>query len=87
MERNLLTKDYRPRLNVEISQDQFNALQQLIPHGLKNHMIRAILDCLINVLQNAPDRPRAMALILEKSLDIPRAVLLGGRIEDDKEQT
>jgi len=42
--------DYKPRLSVEISQDQNFALGKLIPWGVKREFFSAIIDDVINLL-------------------------------------
>lgn len=44
-------KDWRPRLSIEINEEQFNKLQRLIPWGVKNQIFKVIIDDLIKALE------------------------------------
>lgn len=36
--------DYRPRLSVELSEDSFNKLQRILPHGWRKPLFQALVD-------------------------------------------
>jgi hypothetical protein len=36
--------DYRPRISAEIRQDQFDRLQQILPHGMHKLLFQALID-------------------------------------------
>ena len=40
---------YRPRLSVEVRQDQFNKLQDILPHGTQKLLFQALLDGVIEL--------------------------------------
>ena len=42
-------RPYRPRLSVEITEEQAKALQALFPWGLKNAFFQAIVDDVIEI--------------------------------------
>ena len=42
-------KFYRPRLSIEISEQQAKALQDLVPWGLKNQLFCVIVDDIIRL--------------------------------------
>ena len=44
--------EWRPRLSIEITQEQYSKLQKLIPWGLKGSLFNAIIDDLIDSLEN-----------------------------------
>jgi hypothetical protein len=46
-----MIRDNPPRLNVEITEEQDVALRKLIPWGMKHHLFSAIIDALIEVVQ------------------------------------
>jgi hypothetical protein len=46
-----MTRDNPPRLNVEISEEQDEALRRLIPWGMKHHLFSAVIDELIKVIE------------------------------------
>jgi len=71
--------DYRPpRLTVEITDEQANALRLLLPYGLKKQVFGVIIDSLIEAMQN--HGVRVLAMVLEKKIDL--TMLLG--IEKDR---
>lgn len=59
-----------PRLNVIITEEQEQALQALLPWGQRGNVMRALVDSLISLLQNADNRPRLLAMILSKQINI-----------------
>ena len=42
-------RPYRPRLSIELTEDQSKRLNRLIPWGLKNALFQAIVDDLIEL--------------------------------------
>lgn len=67
-------RDYKPRLSVEITEQQDEALRKLIPHNMKSPMIRAMLDTLIYLLRSMPDaRLSIITLIIAKEFDLAQA--------------
>lgn len=46
-----MERDNAPRLNVEITEEQDAALRKLIPWGMKHHLFSAIIDELIEVIE------------------------------------
>lgn len=46
-----MTKDWRPRLSIEVTEQQMTDLQELIPWGNKTKIFSAIIDDLISVLK------------------------------------
>lgn len=58
--------DYRPRLSIEISEEQHQALQRLVPWGTKNQLFSAIIDQLIPLLEEHGSV--IIAFILENKL-------------------
>ena len=43
--------EWRPRLSIEITQEQYSKLQKLIPWGLKGSLFSAIIDDLVEALE------------------------------------
>ena len=66
-----------PRLSVEIERHQFDALQRLIPYGLKKQIFGAIVDDLISMLENSPKREAVFAAIISKMVNVPERTLQG----------
>jgi len=60
--------EYRPRLSIEISDEQFSKLSELIPWGLKNYLFRVIIDDLINVLEKHGSN--ALAAIIDHKVKL-----------------
>ena len=58
---------YRPRLSIEIRQDQFNDLQSLLDFGLKKLVFEAVVDEMIRMLK--VDKYTFIAACLKK-LDV-----------------
>ena len=46
--------EWRPRLTVEITPDQYQKLQNLIPWGVKNQIFCLIIDDLIELISKDP---------------------------------
>jgi len=46
-----MSTDYRPRLSIEITEEQHLALGRLIPWGAKNELFRVIIDDVITLLE------------------------------------
>ena len=69
-----VTRDYKPRLSIEISQSQDDELRMLVPHNLKSPMVRAMLDSLIMLLKSMPHaRAQVIALIIAREFDLAQA--------------
>ena len=61
--------DTRPRLNVDISEDQKLALVKLIPWGLKNTLFGVIVDDIIELLSEPLYRDKFIAIIIARKMD------------------
>jgi len=61
--------DTRPRLNVDISEDQKLALEKLVPWGLKNTLFGAIVDDIIELLNDPDCRDKFIAIIISRKMD------------------
>lgn len=68
------TSGWRPRLSIEISEKQFLALQQLIPHGLRKVIFNYIIDDLIELLNTNPKL--IIGAILTRDLKLNRIIKL-----------
>lgn len=64
--------DYRPRLSIELSEEQHKSLQQLIPWGVKNQLFSIIVDQLIALMQNHGQV--VIALVLEEKIKINKLI-------------
>jgi len=66
----------KPRLSVEITEAQDDALKRLIPYALKSPLVRAMLDTLIRLLEkNHETRHNIITFIISGELDIAKATL------------
>jgi len=61
--------EWRPRLSIEITEEQFLSLQQLIPHGLRKAIFSCIIDDLIIMLKTDPSFIVGAILARELKLD------------------
>ena len=61
-------REHRPRLSIEITEDQASALSRLIPWGTKNELFRAIIEDVISLLEE--HGPIIIAAILTKRLKV-----------------
>jgi len=75
-----VSEDYRPRLSIEISEEQQSSLQRLIPWGLKNQVFSTIIDQLIPLLELKGSE--VLALILTNDLTVSH--LLKEKLKDGK---
>ena len=57
---------YRPRLNIELTQKQYDDLQRLVPWGLKNELFLAVIDDLIELLEKGGEA--AIAFLITRKI-------------------
>lgn len=60
--------DWRPRLSLEIDQEQYQKLQSLIPWGVKNQIFRVIISDLIEVIEK--EGPLVIAALLSRKVKL-----------------
>jgi len=58
----------RPRLSIEITEEQNRDLMRLIPWGAKNSLFSAIVDDVIELLEH--NGPMIIAMVLTKKLRV-----------------
>ena len=75
-----MSEEYRPRLSIEISEEQQSSLQRLIPWGLKNQVFSTIIDQLVPLLERKGSE--VLALILTNDLTVEH--LLKEKLKDGK---
>ena len=63
-----MTGDWRPRLSIEITKEQYNALQRLIPWGMKGQLFSALVDSMIKLLEDKGEI--VIAAIITKKLKV-----------------
>jgi hypothetical protein len=54
---------YRPRLSVELTDEQYNKLSKFVPWGLQKHIFSAIVDDLLDIMEKG-DAERVIAAII-----------------------
>ena len=59
---------YRPRLSIEISEEQQRELQRLIPWGVKNQLFALIVDDVIRLMQTHGQK--FLAAVLNKAIKL-----------------
>jgi len=47
----MIDKPYRPRLSIELTEQQANELRNLVPWGLKNSLFQIIVDDVIELIK------------------------------------
>lgn len=77
--------DYKPRLSIDITQEQYDRLQTLVPWGLRRQLFSFIIDDLLNLIETQGEA--VIAVVLTRSLK-PREVIklmkdAEGRKRDD----
>ena len=60
--------DWRPRLSLEIDEEQYQKLQNLIPWGVKNQIFRVIISDLIEVIEK--EGPLVIAALLSRKVKL-----------------
>lgn len=60
--------DYKPRLNVDITEEQDSKLRKLIPWGIKHQLFSVIIDELIAILEEHGEM--AIGAVLAKRISV-----------------
>lgn len=74
----------KPRLSIEINEEQNFKLRELIPHGLKSPIFRTIVDELIEIFEDPQTREKFMGLIMNRTITIKSLI---ERDEDMSEES
>lgn len=64
---------YKPRLSVEITEEQYKRLQKFVPWGLQKHLFGVIVDDLLDLLERG-DSEKIIAAIIAQMIR-PRDLL------------
>jgi len=59
----------RPRLSIDLTPEQYQELNKLIPWGLKSALFGVIVDDLIQVLKKTTTRRLFIALIMKRKIN------------------
>jgi len=68
-------EDYKPRLSIEIREDQQSALKNIFPHGTQRVIFHALIDGLIAI--HAKGGFEALAPIMSGHLDVVQLARAG----------
>jgi len=61
-------KGWRPRISVEITEEQYKRKTRLIPWGQETRIMRTLLDGLLELLEDPDARMSIIANILSKNI-------------------
>lgn len=60
--------DWRPRLSIDLGEERFKKLQELMPWGVRNQLFRIIVDELIKMLED--HGPMVVGAILSEKVKL-----------------
>ena len=60
--------NYTPRLSIELTQEQADALNRTIPWGTKKYLFQLLCEALIDAIETSSDK--ALAAILRREVTI-----------------
>lgn len=63
-----MSSDYKPRLTIELRQDQLDDLRSLVDWGVRSRVFEPIIDDLIALLRK--DRASVTALLLSREITL-----------------
>ena len=72
-----MSDEWRPRLSITITNEQYRKLQSLIPWGVKGQLFSAIIDDLITALEK--DGEKVLGAILARKLKLEDYSQIGGK--------
>lgn len=61
-----MPSDYQPRLSIVLPEEQFHALREYIPWGVRNQLFLVIIDDLLKLLSDPTKRSRVIAEVLSR---------------------
>jgi hypothetical protein len=67
--------DWRPRLSIDITAEQSEALGKYIPWGLRKMVFSALIDLLISAFEKGG--PEVLLSVMQKELDLPALFIKG----------
>jgi len=78
-----MSKDdrWRPRLNLDITEEQYYKLQKIFPWGVKQEFFRLVIDDIIDLIERKGER--AIAAVLTKSLQFKEMSKTLKELEED----
>lgn len=62
-------QDWRPRLSIDITQEQVEALRKYIPWGMRKMVFCALIDMLIAAFERGGSA--VLLSVMQKELDLP----------------
>lgn len=72
-----MSDDYRPRMTVELREDQYINLNRILPHGMKKPLFQALVDGVIEAHRKGGTE--ALAAIVGKHIDAQALADLGNK--------
>jgi len=82
-----MSEKYIPRLSVEITQEQFDALIKYIPWGIKKKLFSVIVDDLIEMLKVDPSRVIGLVVSGRAKFSLEERTLEESPPKEKKEKT
>ncbi len=77
----------RPRLSIDITEEQDRELCSLIPWGMKTGLFSMIVDDLIRILKDSKTRSSVILSIIERRRKLEDYITIGGVEENDSERS
>ena len=77
-----MTEEWRPRLSVNITPEQYSKLQKLVPWGVKGQLFQTIIEDLIDLLETKCEK--VLGAILAKKLKLEN-YSIGKEVENVKD--
>ena len=72
-----MSDEYRPRMTVELREDQYFKLNQILPHGMKKHLFQALVDGVIEAYNKGGTE--ALSAIVGRHIDSQQLAALGNK--------
>lgn len=70
--------EYKPRLSIEITEEQFIRKGKVIPWGMETKIFGVLLDGVLNLMENPETRSIIMENILSKNINAKHVLRAGG---------
>lgn len=78
-----MSEEYRPRLSAELTQEQADILNKILPHGMKKPLFQAIINGVIEIYQTGG--LEALGAIQARYISIGQVSTIGlTRTREDK---
>jgi hypothetical protein len=77
-----LDNDFRPRFSGEITPAQAQTLSQILPHGMKKHLVQVFVNGVIDL--HARGGQTALGAIVSEFISINQLLLIGLRVSRER---